>query len=164
MSDVISSQFEPADKLGPGILRGRMRKVTARIDALGATGGALDTIGDVADLFKVPRNAVVHDIIVTCGAITGASDNDIGENVTGKTDLLMDGFTMASAARKAVQAGDEGTNGLHMETDDAIKMLWEVLGYSTAEDADQEIEISLTAKAAATADAGFSVTMLYVVD
>lgn len=161
MADLNSAQFEPSEKVIPGVLKGRVRRA---VGVASVTADNPDN-GEAVNFFKLPRNAVIVDIKVSTSAGNGITVADLGEDVTGKVDLLMDGMNLDTTLRFVASENDEGTNGWHHDTDDNGKELWEILGYTLATDASQEITISLTAvTGAADATSFLNCEILYQVD
>lgn len=162
MADVNSAQFEPSSKLKPGEYGGRVRRAVGVASVSAGSPGS----GEAINFFKLPRNAVIVDIMVANATGNGITAGDLGEDVSGKTDLLMDGLDLDTSGDNSYKASDnqEGTNGWHADTADNGKELWEILGYSAATDASQEITISLTANAACDATDVIVCEILYVVD
>jgi hypothetical protein len=167
MADVNSIQYgnavaKPVVQNETGVASGRIRRAVA---VATVADNSPDT-SEKINLFKLPRNAMIQDIWVgNDGSAITTLVLDIGEDVSGKTDLLMDGADMTSSAKslKASEA-EQGTNGYNPMGADADAPLWEILGYTAASDAPQEIVIAATA-ATASGGAGVVVVVIsYVVD
>lgn len=104
---------------------------------------AADDDGSVYRFFKsVPSNLIPVEITITCDAITGGTDYDLGLYKVGgaavDADRLMDGQTLASALTRATghQLGLQTVN-----IDDATKSLGELSGQT---DVDLSYDIALT--------------------
>lgn len=110
-----------------------------------------DDDGSIYRLFKnVPSNYIPVEITVTCDAITGGTDYDLGFYRTNlgavvDKDVLMDGQTLASALTRATghQLGLAAVN-----IADAGKTLAEISGQT---DPDMAYDIALTANAVGSA-------------
>lgn len=161
MADVNATQFEPSSKVDPGEWGGRVRRAVAVASLTSGNPGN----GEKVNLFKLPKKAYLVDIAVGNTSGNGITAADLGNE--NDIDGLMDGMDLDTSGNNyfTAKGGNEGTNGYHVNTADVTKPLWELLGYSTVDDAPQEIELILTASTgAADATDTLVVEVLYVVD
>lgn len=162
MADVNSTQFEPTEKLVPGVLKGRERRAVA----IATVASGSPAVSEKIRLFKLPRNAVIKDFWVSnAGTAIATLVLDIGENVASKTDLLMDGADLTTSTKHLKSSdAEQGTNGYYALGAEAGAELWAILDYTVATDADQEITIDATAATGATGAGTVVVVCTYVVD
>ena len=125
--------------------------------------GTEDGAGAIYRLFRVGANMIPLEMKVICGAITGATDCDLGiyeEGIGGKVldaDVLADGLTLATAAGIAAPL-----NGLKSLTLDNLgKRIYELAGHER-KNKDTGYDICLTANAAATAAGKVAVLATFV--
>lgn len=118
---------------------GRLRHAVANI-TVDTTYGA----GDIAQMMKIPRNAILSRMtIYPLAALTGGTDVNVGD--PNDRDGLMDGIDLTEAGIKHIGNGDGGDGGAGgwNGAADSYRQLWEVLGYTTERDAPSLITIEM---------------------
>lgn len=161
MADVNSTQYArrvstPFTNNEPGEHGGRVRRAVA--EAALTSGNPAS--GEYINLFYLPKGAFIQDIWVFSDGVTSLSDEDIGD--ANDQDALMDGLDLSSAAHLKASDAEQGSNGYDITTE-SDQPLWQLLGYSTAADAPQEVLIRIESSGSG-GSGTVSVVVTYVVD
>lgn len=130
----IYDQSDPVDVTAHG---GRLRNSVAKISVV-AAWDATTEVGIVS----LPRACRLVRLGVYHGAISTGTDFDVGDS--NDPDGIIDGYDASSAGQvENLLLANGGSNG-YSGIADAEKPLWEVLGYSTEEDAPGMIDLVLS--------------------
>jgi hypothetical protein len=160
MADINTTQFgnvsgSPQQKLKPAELGGRVRRALANASPDSNLGS-----GDTISVTKLPRGAVISEIVVYSDGVSGMDDEDLGDS--NDADALMDGLDLSSGAQLRLTDDNGGSNGITLTTDLA-KELWEVLGYSKRANAPANIDVLLTTSGAS-GSGNLTFEFYYVID
>ncbi len=127
--------------------------VRSSVGHVGFTSG--DSIGSKAIFGSVPSNAIVRNLLLSCGAITSGA-MDIGVYRTTKdggavvdVDFFASAQSIATALNKSSVLNESTNNTIAKQN----QPLWQALGMTEDPQTDLDIVGTLTAAAAATADA-----------
>jgi hypothetical protein len=127
---------------------------------------ASSSIGSIARLCRIPSNARVSQVIVSCDAFDTTGAGDIGiYKATAQGGAVVDADHFASAVVfTSILLGSDVThestvNGI----EDAEKPLWEALGLSADPQVDYDVAITLTAANGAGASPDVTVKVRYAV-
>lgn len=139
---------------------GRIRTIIKTFEV-----AAADTDGFIYRILEIPSSAVITAIQLSCDAITGGTDYDIGVYNTQKRggavvskDCLLDGQTMATALRNANGFLNPNIDSLHKE-------LWEhastKASLSLTADPSITYDLAVTANTVGSADGTITLVISY---
>lgn len=139
-----------------GLHGGRMRVWSATEEVASGVGSGEQING----ILMLPRQLRPYDIKVNNDALGTSVVLDLGDS--NGTDGLIDGADVNATTEKTMRA-DGGTNGFTPVDDDG-KELWELLGYSTLEDAPALIQVDAILSGANPGTGTLTITVYGVVD
>lgn len=128
------------------------------------TAGSADSIGSKYIMGSIPSNAIVHSLMLNCGAITSAA-GDIGlykkTDDAGVAGVVVDAdfFVAAKTLASAIVINAEQVNGNVITLANSEKKLWELLALTSDPNLVYDVVITLTA--AATASAAVQLKCVY---
>lgn len=142
----------------PAIHRGNLKSSVGKVAV--ANG---DSIASIYRMCRVPSNARMSDLLLTCGAITSAA-GDIGLYKTTRdggavvdVDFFASAQSLAAALARTSVIRESGV----VTPANVEKMIWEQLGLS--QDPGLEYDIAITLTAAATAAESMALEAQYAI-